>query len=249
MSWTQAVPQVSLDLIEALKLPKTAPIIDIGGGDSSLAGFLLERGYKDITVSDISETALERGRAKLGIRSGLVHWIACDITHFQPERLYHLWHDRATFHFLTESIPIESYRSIARAAVSGHMIIGTFAEDGHWNAADWKLNSTRKSNWRARSQMVFKKWAVPGTTILRPSIPSRSLFFAVSAGSSSCERITGCASRIPGRPSFVLNSIIHMQLVQNTSFLVHPVKTRLRPHNPKYGHFCKRVSSSSLISC
>lgn len=103
VSWTQEVPKTSLDFIKNFHLPKSASIIDIGGGDSKLVDFLLEEGYTDITVLDISEKALERANVRLGQKATLVQWIVSDITTFKPERQYNAWHDRATFHFLTTS--------------------------------------------------------------------------------------------------------------------------------------------------
>src|SRR5690349_12261324 len=112
LSWTQAVPRTSLDFIDAFHLSRTARIIDIGGGDSRLADFLLEEGFLDITVLDISEEALQRARLRLGEKASLVRWVVSDITEFQPGDAYDLWHDRATFHFLTRQPQINRYLSI-----------------------------------------------------------------------------------------------------------------------------------------
>jgi SAM-dependent methyltransferase len=130
VSWTQAVPQTSLDFIYALDLPKSARIIDIGGGDSNLADHLLEAGFVNITVLDISETALARAKARLGEKNQQIKWIVCDIAHFKPTETYHLWHDRAAFHFLTQDSLIAAYLDIARKAVDQYMFIGTFSENG-----------------------------------------------------------------------------------------------------------------------
>ena len=102
VSWTQSTPTTSLNLINATKLPPDAPIIDVGGGESMLVDHLLDYGYKDITVLDISGNALSRCQKRLGARAKNVHWIETDITSFHPQRNYALWHDdRAVFHFLT----------------------------------------------------------------------------------------------------------------------------------------------------
>ncbi|WP_160714260.1 class I SAM-dependent methyltransferase [Chitinophaga solisilvae] len=130
MSWTQDIPQVSLDFIRSFSVAKDAPIIDIGGGESKLADFLLEEGYTDITVLDISAPALERARQRLGDKAGLVKWIVSDITTFTPERSYTVWHDRATFHFLTTPEQITAYLSIAGKAATGYLAIGTFSDKG-----------------------------------------------------------------------------------------------------------------------
>ncbi|MNL05469.1 tellurite resistance protein TehB [compost metagenome] len=130
VSWTQEIPQTSLDFINSFKLPKSSKIIDIGGGDSRLVDYLLDQGYSDITVLDISEAALKKAKNRLGEKSELVKWIVFDITTFQATELYDIWHDRATFHFLTNEDQIETYLSTARKAVSNYMVIGTFSENG-----------------------------------------------------------------------------------------------------------------------
>jgi SAM-dependent methyltransferase len=130
VSWTQAVPQTSLDLIFSLNLPKNAKIIDVGAGDSTLVDHLLEAGYTDLTVLDISAAALKKAKSRLGERSAKVKWIVADITKFQPEEGYDLWHDRATFHFLTEANTIMSYLQIIANAVNQYLVIATFSENG-----------------------------------------------------------------------------------------------------------------------
>ena len=130
VSWTQETPQTSLDFIRSLNLPKSASIIDIGGGDSKLVDFLLDEGYENLTVLDISATALERAKARLGERAEKVNWIVADITDFRPDKTYDIWHDRAAFHFLTENEQIEKYLNIVHAAVTGFLLIGTFSEHG-----------------------------------------------------------------------------------------------------------------------
>ncbi len=130
VSWTQEVPKTSLDFITSLNLPKTASIIDVGGGDSKLVDFLLEAGFENITVLDISAKALERAKKRLGSKAGLVNWVVSDITVFKPNMTFDLWHDRAAFHFLTTTEQIEKYLEIARNSISGYLTIGTFSENG-----------------------------------------------------------------------------------------------------------------------
>jgi SAM-dependent methyltransferase len=130
VSWTQDVPQTSLDFIHTFHLPKTAKIIDIGGGDSRLVDFLLEEGYENVTVLDISETALAKAKARLGDKSKKVNWIVSDITEFKPQTTFDVWHDRATFHFLTTQEQISKYLVIAKKAVNGYLTIGTFTTNG-----------------------------------------------------------------------------------------------------------------------
>jgi hypothetical protein len=130
VSWTQENPKTSLDFIRETHLDKTAKIIDIGGGDSKLVDFLLEEGYKNITVLDISAKALERAQKRLGKKAEKVHWIVSDITEFKPEVSYDIWHDRATFHFLTTTQQIKKYVDITEKWVSNFLILGTFSENG-----------------------------------------------------------------------------------------------------------------------
>lgn len=130
VSWTQEKPQISLEFIESLNLSKNAKIIDVGGGESKLVDFLLDFGYENITVLDISSTALEKTKIRLGKRASKVKWITSNIVDFQPEESYELWHDRATFHFLTQKKDIQKYIEITSKYVSKVMIIGTFSKSG-----------------------------------------------------------------------------------------------------------------------
>lgn len=132
VSWTQEVPKTSLDFIHAAQLDKQANIIDIGGGDSKLVDYLLDEGYENISVLDISEEALTRAKKRLGGKAAKVNWIVSDITEFNPSTTYDFWHDRAAFHFLTTEPQIVKYLSTARQAVkeNGVVTIGTFSDNG-----------------------------------------------------------------------------------------------------------------------
>jgi trans-aconitate methyltransferase len=130
VSWTQENPKTSFDFIHETHLDKTAKIIDIGGGDSKLVDYLLEEGYENISVLDISANALERAKKRLGKNAEKVTWIVSDITEFKPETAYDIWHDRATFHFLTTQEQIRKYSEITQKWINGFLIIGTFSENG-----------------------------------------------------------------------------------------------------------------------
>ncbi len=132
VSWYAPVPEVSLGFIEDSGIPKTAKILDIGGGDSFLVDHLLYLGYQDISVLDISETAIERAKARLGEQAKKVKWIVEDIANFQPDTQYDFWHDRAAFHFLTDEKEISDYVKIVGNHVvkEGFLVIGTFSEKG-----------------------------------------------------------------------------------------------------------------------
>lgn len=129
VSWTQEIPQISLDFIQSFQLNKDARIIDIGGGDSLLVDHLLDLGFTDLSVLDISAYAIERAKVRLGERASLVQWIVSDINEFEPEITYDLWHDRAAFHFLTAPSDISRYAHLA-VNHARNLVIGTFSTDG-----------------------------------------------------------------------------------------------------------------------
>ena len=132
VSWYQKHPKTSLRLIEECQLSKDASIIDIGGGDNYLVDALLDLGFTNITVLDISENAINRAKKRLGQKSELVTWIVSDITEFEPTQKYDYWHDRAVFHFLVQEEQIKAYINIVSMSVDsgGFFSIGTFSENG-----------------------------------------------------------------------------------------------------------------------
>ena len=159
VSWTQEVPVISLDLIRSFQLPKTARIIDIGGGDSKLADFLLDADYKDVTVLDISGAALERARQRLGSRADKIKWVEQDITRFDPTTRFDLWHDRAAFHFLTGIEQINKYLSIAGKSINdgGYAVIGTFSADGPEKCSGLPIRRYDEHTLAAAFSTGFKK--------------------------------------------------------------------------------------------
>jgi len=132
VSWFQESPAISLDLIRATGTGVDASVIDIGGGASRLVDALLDLGYQDVTVLDLSEQALATATARLGSRAAKARWVVADATTWQPSRSYDVWHDRAAFHFLTDPNDRAAYAERVKQAVrhGGHVIIGTFALDG-----------------------------------------------------------------------------------------------------------------------
>jgi SAM-dependent methyltransferase len=132
LGWYTPHLQTSLSWIKELELGAEAPIIDVGGGASTLVGDLLDANYRSITVLDISARALSSVKASLGKKAELVNWLEGDITLFElPSQYYELWHDRAVFHFLTEPELQRQYRDKLLNAMKpgGHLIIGTFATE------------------------------------------------------------------------------------------------------------------------
>ena len=132
LSWYQAHPAASLAMIRHAEVGATEPLIDVGGGAARLVDCLLDAGFDDLTVLDVSATALDQARHRLGKRAERVHWVESDVTRFEPTRGYALWHDRAVFHFLTEDSDRARYiRVMDRAlAPGGQAIIATFARGG-----------------------------------------------------------------------------------------------------------------------
>lgn len=157
VSWTQKNPKTSLDFIRETHLGKSAKIIDVGGGDSKLVDFLLEEGYENITVLDIAEKALERAKKRLGKNADRVRWIVSDITEFKPETTYAIWHDRATFHFLTTPEQIKTYVEITKKWVSDFLIVGAFSENGPKKCSGLEIKQYSKMELENQFSNSFKK--------------------------------------------------------------------------------------------
>lgn len=132
VSWYQAVPETSLRLIEATGVAAEAPILDVGGGASTLVDHLLDCGFTDVSVLDLAPAAFEQSRARLGPRARDVDWIVADVTRFEPQRAYALWHDRAVLHFLTDAGERERYIDVLQRALAagGFLLLATFGPDG-----------------------------------------------------------------------------------------------------------------------
>jgi SAM-dependent methyltransferase len=132
VSWFEEIPAPSLELIAQVGATAASAIIDIGGGASRVVDNLVQWGFTDVTVLDLSETALEAAKLRLGKDAAQVHWIVADATTWEPPKAYEIWHDRAAFHFLTEEDDRSAYVVRLRRALKagGYAIIATFALDG-----------------------------------------------------------------------------------------------------------------------
>jgi SAM-dependent methyltransferase len=132
VSWFQDHPAPSLELIEKIAPGTDKDIIDIGAGASRLADHLLDRGFRHVTVLDISQAGLDLGALRLGRRASQAQWITADVTEWQPSRCFDVWHDRAAFHFLVDPADRAAYIAALKQALrpGGHAIIATFAKDG-----------------------------------------------------------------------------------------------------------------------
>lgn len=131
-SWFQQYPALSLQMLAEAGVSAGDSLIDVGGGASPLAGSLLSRGFRDVTVLDVSATGMQYAREHLGERASQVRWLAADVLTWQPERRYQAWHDRAVFHFLTSAQARRQYLATLQAATmaSTAAVFGCFALDG-----------------------------------------------------------------------------------------------------------------------
>lgn len=169
VSWYQPVPETSLEMIQKLQVSKDSKIIDVGGGDSFLAEFLLNLGYTNITVLDISANAIERAKERMGESAKKVKWIVSDITQFNPTEKYDLWHDRAAFHFLRSENDIESYLNVLNQSVAenAQLIIGTFSEEGPLKCSGIEIKQYSEESMVEQFQADFEK--IECTQTLHPT--------------------------------------------------------------------------------
>lgn len=174
VSWYQPTPTTSLELIQELNLAKDAVIIDVGGGDSFLVDHLLELGYTNITVLDISQAALARAQERLGAKAALVQWIEADASVFEAPQAYDCWHDRATFHFLRDENEIQHYLATARKGIKpgGQLILGTFFEEGPTKCSGIEIKqysqesmTEKLSKWFHKIKCITKEHLTPFNTI------------------------------------------------------------------------------------
>ncbi len=153
VSWYQQKPEVSINFFIENDIPKDAKIIDIGGGDSYLIDNLLDLGYTNLYLLDISANAIERIKNRLGEKSEKVTFIVSDILDFKPETTFDVWHDRASFHFLTTETEINIYKNLVANSVSenGFLFIGTFSEKGPLKCSGLEISQYSE----AKCEMTF----------------------------------------------------------------------------------------------
>lgn len=159
MGWFQPTPKTSLDFLKQFQVPTTAKIIDIGGGDSFLVDRMLDLGYQDITVLDISKAALEKARKRLKGRAENVKWVVADATVFKPTEKYDFWHDRAAFHFLTEENEISHYLDTVQQSMNatGILVLGTFSEQGPKKCSGISIKQYSETTMTQRLKPFFEK--------------------------------------------------------------------------------------------
>lgn len=131
VGWYQSYPERSLKLIYNTGADTDSSIIDVGGGTSTLAKHLLDKGYEKLAVLDISGNSIERAKSQLDEKSREINWIEADVTKFSFTEQYDIWHDRAVFHFLTKAEDRKGYITSLNQALklNGHLIIATFSLD------------------------------------------------------------------------------------------------------------------------
>ena len=133
VSWYRPHLDRSLRFLDVARIERTAAIIDVGGGASTFVDDLVHRGYSNVTVLDLSQTALDIAAARLGDRASTVTWIRADVTQANlPDGAYDFWHDRAVFHFLTDQQERSRYVDAARKALrpGGHIVVATLGPHG-----------------------------------------------------------------------------------------------------------------------
>mgnify|MGYP000678149815 CR=1 FL=1 len=159
VSWFQPTPETSLDFFKQFNVPTTAKIIDIGGGDSFLVDHLLDSGYEDITILDISSAAIDRAKQRLGERANHVKWIVADAATFKPAEKYDFWHDRAAFHFLTDEQEISNYLDTAQRNINstGVLVIGTFSQQGPKKCSGIEIKQYSETTMTDRLKTFFEK--------------------------------------------------------------------------------------------
>jgi len=137
VNWFEPDPATSLRLVEAAAPERSAAIVDVGAGASSLVDRLIDAGYVDVTLLDVSRRALETVRTRLGDRATGVTFVADDVLDWVPERVFDVWHDRVAFHFLIDEVDRARYVERAAATVrpGGTLIVATFAADGPTNCS------------------------------------------------------------------------------------------------------------------
>lgn len=158
-SWYQPKPETSINFFIKNKIPKDARIIDVGGGDSHLIDHLLSMGYTNLYLLDISENAIQKIKKRLGTDASKVRFIVSDILDFQPDTTFDVWHDRASFHFLTTDDEIKKYTRLVTNTIrtNGFLFIGTFSESGPLKCSGLAITQYSESKLNTVFGIEFKK--------------------------------------------------------------------------------------------
>ncbi|WP_338410061.1 class I SAM-dependent methyltransferase [uncultured Flavobacterium sp.] len=159
VSWFQKTPVNSIEIIEKLNLSKDAKIIDVGGGDSYLIDALLDKGFTNLFLLDISLNAIEKVKSRLGDKATMVTYIVSNVLDYKPEITFDLWHDRASFHFLTDSTQIHKYADLVSNLIvsGGNLVIGTFSETGPLKCSGLNISQYNESKLNSVFESKFIK--------------------------------------------------------------------------------------------
>jgi cyclopropane fatty-acyl-phospholipid synthase-like methyltransferase len=159
VSWYQPLPKSSIVFFESQKLPKDANIIDVGSGDSYFIDYLLEKGYENIYALDISENSLMRLKKRLGAKSDSIHFIVSDILDFKPTVKFDYWHDRAAFHFLSDTAEVNKYLTISNEAIAknGNLMVATFSDSGPLKCSGLNIKQYSKIDLENQFSNYFQK--------------------------------------------------------------------------------------------
>jgi len=132
VSWYQAEPRMSLHMLDSVGVDPSASVVDVGGGASPLVDVLVQRGFGDVTVVDLSTVAVEAAQARLGADATDVRWCIDDVLGWRPGRRFDVWHDRAVFHFLTDDVSQQRYVDTLTAVTDERslIVLATFAPSG-----------------------------------------------------------------------------------------------------------------------
>lgn len=179
VGWFQPSPELSLQFVAACGLDADAPVIDVGGGSSSFVDGLLDTGLTDVSVLDLSASALGLAQRRLGSRSGSVTWIEGDVATHDFGREYQLWHDRAAFHFLTDEAGQDRYLAQMRRAVGvgGDVVIATFAADGPERCSGLAVQRYDQRSLSARLGTGFESLQFESETHFTPSGVSQRFLY------------------------------------------------------------------------
>jgi ubiquinone/menaquinone biosynthesis C-methylase UbiE len=181
VSWYQAEPRLSLELIREIAPASGGHIIDVGGGASMLVDRLLDLPFDRIAVLDIAATALERARSRLGRRAGRVEWIAADLTEIRGVGTFDVWHDRAVFHFLTNAVDRKKYVDLAMRTVpvDGHLIIASSADNGPTQCSDLEVRRYNRLSMAVELGEHFSLIKETGETHTTPWNTRQAFFYGV----------------------------------------------------------------------
>lgn len=179
VSWYQPVPKSSIDFFESNNVARQANIIDVGSGDSYFIDYLVEKGYENIYAVDISENALLRLKNRLGSKADKVNWIVSDILDLKSEVSFDYWHDRAAFHFLSDTTEVNKYLSITKDSIStnGKMMIATFSDSGPLKCSGLDIKQYSKQELEQKFAVNFKKIKCVDETHTTPGNTNQNFTF------------------------------------------------------------------------